>query len=299
MRSPLISIVVPNYNQGQYLSKALTSIFNQSYRPLEVHVVDGGSSDCSIEVIKRFENRLASWRSEPDGGHYDAVNKGMGRATGEILCYLNSDDMLFDGALRCVAEVFVTYPEISWLTSLLPAAWDVHDNCVQVTRIPGYSREAFLDGMYGGEARDSSWFIQQELTFWRRELWCQAGSQISDKFSHGGDFDLWGRFFERDTLFGINTLLAGFRVRAGQRASAPIYKEETCQSLQDFRAKAGWSRFQSRYRARSLGIALGLFGTPKIGGALRWSMGYAGKRLVRSNPGFANCYWKIEEYRFP
>ena len=134
---PLISVVVPNFNQGGFLTEALDSIFSQKDAFAEVIVIDGGSTDGSVDLIRRFQDRLAFWCSEPDQGHYDAVNKGMAQAHGEILGFLNSDDKLFPGSLRILREVFATYSEVEWVTSLVPIAWDI---CRNLLRYPPYSR---------------------------------------------------------------------------------------------------------------------------------------------------------------
>jgi len=202
-RAPLISVVVPNFNQEKFIGDALNSIFSQRYNPLEAIVMDGGSCDESVKAIEQWSEHITSWRSEPDAGSYDAVNKAMALSRGEILCYLNSDDKFFPGCLAIVGEIFQTQPEVNWLTTLAPAIWDFQGNCVEVRHTPGYSREAFLDGRYGGGS-NTPWFgtslpvyrhIQQESTFWRRSLWEKTGAKIESGITYAGDFELWGASF--------------------------------------------------------------------------------------------------------
>ncbi len=96
---PKISIVTPSYNQGQYLEKTIESILSQNYPNLELIIIDGGSTDESINILRRYENRISFWVSEPDNGQADAINKGLKKTTGEIFNWLNSDDYLEPGAL--------------------------------------------------------------------------------------------------------------------------------------------------------------------------------------------------------
>jgi len=108
---PSISIITPSFNQGYYLEQTLVSVLSQGYPGLEYLVVDGDSTDGSLEIIQRYTSRLAWWVSEPDNGQAEAINKGLQRASGELVAWLNSDDYYLPGALRKVAEVFAAHPE--------------------------------------------------------------------------------------------------------------------------------------------------------------------------------------------
>lgn len=106
MEYPKITIITPSFNQGQYLGQTIQSVLNQGYPNLEYIVVDGGSTDNSIEIIKKYENRITYWETEKDKGQSDAINKGLIRATGEIVNWINSDDYYEPNALFAVAEAF-------------------------------------------------------------------------------------------------------------------------------------------------------------------------------------------------
>jgi len=160
---PRISIVTPSFNQASYLEQAMCSVLDQDYPNLEYIVIDGGSTDGSVEIIRKYESRLHFWCSEPDGGHSAGVNKGFNLASGEILAWLNSDDMYCKDALHEVASVFQSYPEVRWISSLDQLRWDQQGNLSGKYRKPGYSKAAFLDGLYLAQDGYHLGFIQQEM----------------------------------------------------------------------------------------------------------------------------------------
>ncbi len=111
-RHPKVSIITPSYNQGQFLEQTLQSVLNQDYPNIEYIVVDGASKDQSVDIIKKYEKQIDWWVSEPDKGQSDAVNKGWKRATGEIIGWLNSDDLLMPGAVSRMVAAFEETPEM-------------------------------------------------------------------------------------------------------------------------------------------------------------------------------------------
>jgi glycosyltransferase involved in cell wall biosynthesis len=110
-----ISIVTPSFNQGQFIEETITSVLSQNYGAVEYIIIDGGSTDNTVEVIQEYADRLAYWVSEPDRGQTHAINKGFERATGEVIAWLNSDDLYCSDALAIVGAYFADHPECMWL----------------------------------------------------------------------------------------------------------------------------------------------------------------------------------------
>jgi glycosyltransferase involved in cell wall biosynthesis len=205
---PRITVVTPSYNQARFLESALRSVLDQRYPNLEYIVIDGGSTDGSVQIIKSVEKDLAYWVSEPDAGHYDALNKGFQRATGDVLAWLNSDDMYTPWALAVVADIFQRLPEVQWLTTLYPLFWNEAGAATLCTQLPGFDRRAVLRRGKG---------VQQESTFWRRSLWERTGGRLDPSFQLAGDLDLWARFWDHAELHGVAVPLGGIRRHPGQR----------------------------------------------------------------------------------
>lgn len=213
---PKITVVTPSLNQGRYIESTILSVLNQGYPNLEYIIIDGGSTDNSLEIIDKYDSYIHYWCSEPDNGQYHAINKGFNHADGDIYCWLNSDDMFCPWALFTVAVIFMQLPEVRWVTTIHKMLWDANGFCMRVDSIPGYSKEAFFDGRYLPHRRRSFGWIQQESTFWRGDLWKEVGG-LNVEYSLAADFDLWTRFFRHAELYGVATPLGGFRVHEKQR----------------------------------------------------------------------------------
>jgi glycosyltransferase involved in cell wall biosynthesis len=144
---PRISIVTPSFRGASLIEATLQSVLSQGYPNLEYIVIDGAGDD-TASILRRHDGQLAYWCSEPDSGQYDAINKGFARATGDILFWLNSDDMLLPRSLFVVGEIFNGFPEIEWLSTLSPGVWDANGYLCRINSVPGFSRDAFLDGYF-------------------------------------------------------------------------------------------------------------------------------------------------------
>ena len=220
---PKISIVTPSLNQAQFIEETIHSVLAQNYPNIEYVIIDGGSTDGSVEIIRRREEQLAYWVSEPDAGQYDAINKGFNKTTGEIMAWLNSDDKYTPWAFSVAAEIFRTYPEVEWLTTLYPLCWDSKGRAVECSYIGGFNRQSFFREANLPRRR---WYdrscIQQESTFWRRSLWERVGGYVDASLNFAGDFELWGRFFQNTALYGVATPLAGFRKHRAQKTATHL-----------------------------------------------------------------------------
>jgi glycosyltransferase involved in cell wall biosynthesis len=219
MQLPRISIVTPSFNQGRFLDEAMRSVLEQDYPSFEYIVIDGGSTDDSLEVIRKYEKHLAFWTSEPDGGPYDAINRGFARSTGSVMAWLNADDKFLPGAFAIVGEIFASLPHVEWITTNYPVTWDADGAVAKCGRFDGFSREGFLHGenLLGAGWLAMGW-IQQESTFWRRSLWESAGGRLDTSYDLASDFELWARFFEHAHLYGVDSPLGGFRIHGDQRS---------------------------------------------------------------------------------
>jgi glycosyltransferase involved in cell wall biosynthesis len=215
MKRPTITLVTPSYNQAAFLEQTLRSVIDQRYPALEYIVIDGGSSDGSVDILKAFADHLAYWVSEPDEGQADAINKGFARASGDILGWLNSDDILLPGTLQAVADLFTEYPEIVWVTSWGANIGEQGER-LAVRRSPGALRSLIARGWYHGRMLG---FIRQESTFWRRELWQRVGGSVNTQLHYGMDYELWRRFAQHADLVTAQTVFGAYRVHPAQKTA--------------------------------------------------------------------------------
>jgi glycosyltransferase involved in cell wall biosynthesis len=162
---PKISVVTPSYNQGQFLEETILSIINQGYPNLEYIVIDGGSTDNSVDVIKMYESSITYWVSERDGGQSEAINKGFKKATGEIVCWINSDDILLPNSLNKVAHFFGENKETDFLSGHLLV---IDQNSKVISN-------SFMLKQNQRYARNGVYYIGQQSMFWKRELFNRLG----------------------------------------------------------------------------------------------------------------------------
>jgi glycosyltransferase involved in cell wall biosynthesis len=180
---PKISVVVPSFNQAKYLELTLRSILDQHYPNLELIVIDGGSKDESPEIIRKYEQQMKFWCSEPDGGQTQGIIKGFSHATGEILCFLNSDDLFEPGVLHEVGAYFSKHPEADAVYG--DALWiDAEGKALRQQREISFNRFLWLY-TYN--------YIPGMSMFWRRRIYDRSGG-LNPDFQLAFDADLWIRF---------------------------------------------------------------------------------------------------------
>ncbi len=200
---PKVSIITPSFNQGRFLEASIRSVLEQDYPEIEYIIVDGGSKDNSVEIIKKYEDRLAWWVSQKDKGHADALNKGFARATGEILAWLNSDDIYFPNAISEAVSILKSHPEVGMVYG---DADLIDDSGATVGRFA--SKQTNYRQMLRGSVH-----IPQATTFLRADLWRQVGPlDLSLFFSF--DYDLWVRLAKVSQLLYVPQRWANFRIHS-------------------------------------------------------------------------------------
>lgn len=209
---PKISIVTINFNQAKYLEETIRSVLHQNYPNLEYIIIDGGSTDGSVDIIKKYANQLSYWVSEPDEGMYHAIHKGFLKSTGDVMAWINSDDFYLPGAFYEVAEVFQSHPEVNWVRSL-PMEAEEDGSLFRRIHTPWsrWSKYRYLTNDFQ--------FIQQESCFWRRKVWNEAGNRMDVDIKYAGDMELWARFFRKEKLFTVESHWAVFRHRGNDQIS--------------------------------------------------------------------------------
>lgn len=198
---PLVSIVTPSFNQARYIEATIQSVLSQDYARIEYLIVDGGSTDGTVEIIKKHEGRLAWWVSEQDQGQTDAINKGFERAQGQILAWLNSDDTYEPGAVSAAVKYLLDHPEVGM----------VYGNCNFI------NEDGQVIGKFGSAQTDYRLLrqgyvhIPQQTMFFRAQWWKQVGP-LDPSFYFAMDYDLWTRLAARTELKYVPQTWANFRL---------------------------------------------------------------------------------------
>lgn len=200
--------MTPSYNQGKFLEETIQSVLRQDYPNLEYIIIDGGSTDNSVEVIKKYAERLAFWESKVDRGFGHALNKGFSKATGDILCWLNSDDILLPNTLTVVAAFFKQFPNTGVLTG---DRWYLDEASRLLFKTRYYF---FLPGQFRFTKT-----LAQESTFWRRDVFLKAGGYVDEELKFAIDFDLWCRLAKVTRIRHVPFYFGAYRVQPDSKSS--------------------------------------------------------------------------------
>ena len=278
---PKISIITPVFNRVGMIEQTIQSVISQDYPNLEYIIIDGGSTDGTVDVIRKYAdneairreddkairqengesevhasrlitsspNCLIKWLSGPDQGMYHAIMKGMAMATGEIVAWINSDDMYHTGALHIVGQIFAQLTEVEWLIGT-PTLYNAEGRCVKTFPTQYWSWERFKHG-------DFRW-LQQESTFFRKSLFDRVGGlNLDDRLA--ADFELWCKMFQTAKLYSVNTILGGFRQHGEQLSieGQNRYEAEVRTICHTYGIRTSircrrWNKLQNRWMKKNL-----------------------------------------------
>jgi glycosyltransferase involved in cell wall biosynthesis len=204
---PTISIVTPSFKHAEFIERTLKSVLDQKYPHLEYIVQDGGSTDGTIAILENYSSLLKQWTSKEDKGQSNAINLGFQYTSGEIMGYLNSDDLLLPGSLQYVGEYFARHPDVEVIYGHRILI-NTHDKEIGRWILPPHDTEILTIAD----------FIPQETLFWRRTVWERSGGKIDEQFSFAMDWDLILRFKEaKATFMRLPRFIGAFRVHPQQK----------------------------------------------------------------------------------
>jgi glycosyltransferase involved in cell wall biosynthesis len=216
---PKISIITPSFNQGQFIEETIKSILDQNYPNLEFWVMDGGSNDSTVSILKKYGDRI-KWVSQPDKGQTDALNKGLHKITGDIIAYINSDDAYLPNTLHTVAEYFEKNPGCDWLTG----DYFIIDERGQKMQswIANYKKILRLHPNRNTLAVAN--YIAQPSTFWSKAAFKKVGF-FNDKLRYCMDFEYWLRLMEQYQLHVSDRHFSLFRIHGQSKGGAQYVKQ--------------------------------------------------------------------------
>jgi glycosyltransferase involved in cell wall biosynthesis len=248
MNLPKISIVTPSFNQARYIESTILSVLEQDYPAVEYIIMDGGSTDGSVDIIRRYEDKLAYWVSEKDGGQTHALIEGFKRSTGDILCWLCSDDLMVGRSLWEVAEYFSANPSARAVYG--DAIWiDAEGDIIRQKKEHDFNRFIWL--YYYN-------YIPQPSTFWRRSLYEQVGG-LDPAFDLSMDADLWIRFADVTDIRHVRRVWSRMRsypAQKNERLRAESDQEDLVIRNRYLGSQPDWLRAGAKVFARSARLGL-------------------------------------------
>ncbi|OPY25912.1 MAG: Glycosyltransferase AglE [Methanocella sp. PtaU1.Bin125] len=197
---PRVSIVTPSFNQAPFLETTIRSVVEQDYPDIEYVVVDGGSTDGSQEIIKRYADRIAFWVSERDNGQSDAINKGFRKCTGDIVAWINSDDVYVEGAIPLVARYFAEHPDVDMVHGDIDFI-DGRGKFISKVKTADFTLPELLVTNR----------VSQPSVFWRRKLFDEIG-YLDESFHYVMDYDFWIRVAMKHKVRHVGATVAQFRL---------------------------------------------------------------------------------------
>lgn len=242
---PRITVITPSFNQAAFLERTILSVLNQNYPNLEYIIIDGGSTDGSVDIIRKYEERIAFWVSEQDKGQTHAINKGLKRATGDWVGWQNSDDIYFPGTFKQVAQVASRYPK----AELIIGDINLIDELDKVIRDLKYVRPTY------GSLLAEGMVLANQAAFWRRELHARIG-WLDESLHYGFDYEWFLRvLMETNRSLHVPQCFGALRYHDATKTSQnqPLFDDEF-KVILNGRLQPGWKK--SLYRVRRMLLTL-------------------------------------------